>query len=449
MENVLPQEREKFSAIATPEEEEKVGGFSLQFWIALSVLFGGVLGFLWAEFYTGSVHVTTSLALPGKLWLKALKCIVLPMIVLSMIDAMVMMRSLPGSRSVGLWCIGLYSITTLMAATEGCVASALILSHVTKINTTAYEGDAPDLPERTAFDTILGVFDNLIPSNLVGDAGRGNLMPIIVASIIFGMIVPEKGEDGSKSQALRLIGELSGVVKTVVTAIMSITPLGVGSLVFASASTMDLEDTGANLLLLTLATLAGLAVHVVIVYPTILVLLAHRNPVPYYRNIVPAWLTMLGTASSAATLPQSLACAATNEIPPHTANFVLSLGATVNMDGSCLYFICATYFLGAVQGVSFNIGDFISMALLATFCSMGSAPIPSSGLVLIVTIMASVGVPFNETFGIISAVDWFLDRCRGIANIAGDATIAAVIDHQFAERKDLDGLEMPHALVDA
>lgn len=213
---------------------------------------------------------------------------------------------------------------------------------------------------------------------------------------------------------------------------MMLTPIGVGSLVFGSAARLDLDKVGRDVCFLILATIVGLLFHLCIVYPTMLVVLGGRNPVTYYRNILPAFATALGTSSSAATLPVSTACAVErNGITPYIANFVLSLGATINMDGTSIYLICACFFLGDLNGISFGLGDFITMALLATLCSMGSAPVPSASLVLLVTIMSAVGVPDNETFGIISGVDWMLDRLRTTVNVAGDAAVTAIVDAKF------------------
>merc|ERR1740121_1763902 len=196
------------------------------------------------------------------------------------------------------------------------------------------------------------------------------------------------------------------------------------------------KSSPASLGTFVVAVLTGLLFHTFVIYPILLVFFAKRNPFGYFANVVPAICTMLGVSSSAATLPKSIECAHANGIAPQTANFVLSLGATINMDGSCIHFICTTVFLGALQGITFSIGDYFSMALLATFCSMGAAPIPSSGLVLIVTIMAALGVPFNSTFGIITAVDWLLNRFRGCVNIMGDATVAAIINDRFDMKGD-------------
>jgi len=425
-------------ALVGKQGVSKGGCLSPALLVGIAVIVGLAVGLTLSMTGYGQADITTVLALPGKLWLKCLKCIVLPMIVFSMVEAMVMMRSLPGARTVGVTVVGLYGFTTVMAAMEGCVVSAAIITpYVTQVNVTAEAaaGDrAPDITRRSSFDTILGIFDNLVPSNLVNDAATNNLLPVIIASMVFGLLVPKENEDGGKSYTLSLVGELNGVVMQVVTAVMTITPIGVGSLVLASAAKLDLKEVGANVGVLILTVVAGLLMHSCIVYPTLLVVLGKRNPCTYFPNIFPALATALGASSSAVALPVTTVCVVEkNGVKPHIAKFVLSLGATVNMDGTSIYLICATYFLGTLQGISFGVGEFVSMALLATFCSMGAAPVPSASLVLLATIMTAVGVPFNETFGIISAVDWMLDRLRTCVNVAGDATVTGIVDTIMAK----------------
>merc|ERR1719469_1059467 len=124
-----------------------------------------------------------------------------------------MIRSLEGAKMVAAWVVGLYLMTTVCAATEGSLVSAVILSRVQPVNITGIGDGTPDLVKRSPFEAIMGIFDNLIPSNLVADAGNNNLLPIIVASITFGLLIPELGEDGTKSQSLRMLGELKQIVK--------------------------------------------------------------------------------------------------------------------------------------------------------------------------------------------------------------------------------------------
>jgi len=398
-------------------------------WLIVAVVVGISCGLLASSLGPGS-FVVTLLALPGKLWLKALKCIVLPMIVFSMIDAMVMLRSLPGARYLGLLVVGLYLGTTTIAAAEGCFVSAMILGpHVHEVTDKLEPADSPPVAERSLLETVVGMLTNLVPANVVEDAATNNLLPVIISAVIFGLLVESTQEDGSQSVVLRLVSELNGVVVKVITFLMSITPVGVASLVFGSAARLDVKVMGGSLGFLFAATLSGLFLHAFVFFPAMVFLLARRNPITYFLNIVPALATGLGTSSSAATLPVSISCAVEkNGISDYIANFVLSLGATINMDGTTIYLITATCFLGRLHGVVFGVSKYLLMTLLATLSSMGTAPIPSASLVLLATIMSAVGVPLDETFGLITAVDWMLDRLRTCVNIFGDACAAGVID---------------------
>lgn len=413
-------------------------------WVFAGVVLGGLVG--WFFFHQGWTDSTAAavLAFPGKLWLKSLKCMVLPMIIFSMIGSMIMMRNLPGAKTLGLAVVGLYAMTTLFAAVEGVMVSVLFMGPTlgnfplpNATNATVVSEGRKKLVKIGTLDTILNIFEQLIPTNLVLDASRGYLLPVIVASIVVGILVKDKKEDGSESTTIALINELNEVVIKVVSLIMFLTPVGVGSLVFASASTLDLSRIGGTVGIFMLAVLIGLCCHVFVVY-TILLCVAGRNPARYFYKILPAIATVFGTASSAATLPFSISCAVEkNAIAPHIAKFVLSLGATINMDGTGLYLICCTYFLGFLEGVEFGFGKFFVLTVMATLCSMGAAPVPSASLVLLVTILTAVGVP-DTHFGLITAVDWMLDRFRGIVNISGDATVAALINAGFSGEKDSD-----------
>merc|ERR1711920_605021 len=170
----------------------------------------------------------------------------------------------------------------------------------------------------------------------------------------------------------------------------------------------------------------GLSTHFLVVYPGLVVLFTKKNPLMYVYNLLPALLTAFGTSSSAAALPVTTqACVEKNGVAPHIAKFVLSLGATINMDGTGLYLICAAFFIGTIEGVTFGLGKFATMAVLAMLCSLGTAPVPSASLVLLSTIMTSVGIPLTSTFGLVWAVDWLLDRMRTVVNVAGDASVTS------------------------
>lgn len=408
--------------------------------LLLAVAAGILVGSLFAHFSLGASRWVEVLALPGRLWLKALKCIVLPMIVLSLIKSVFTMRALPCARSVGLCTIGLYLATTVVAALEACLVSTLIfpsaLRPMPHEETAGEAAGEAAVQRRGVLETAMGLADNLVPGNLVEDAAKNNLLPVIVASIIFGVLVADRRPDGGRSRTMELVDEWSDVVTRVVTALMSVTPIGVGSLVLQGAASIDLGVMGAEVGVLIGAVACGLAIHAFVAYPMLL-LLCRRNPLVYFRNILPALATALGTSSSAAALPVTLSCATErNGIPAHIAEFSLSLGATINMDGTTIYLVCATSFLAELHGVHFGLQQWMLVVALATLCSTGSAPVPSASLVLLATMLAAVGVPLDKTFGLITAVDWMLDRLRTSVNVAGDSSVAAYVALIAAKKGD-------------
>merc|ERR1719188_1111441 len=215
---------------------------------------------------------------------------------------------------------------------------------------------------------------------------------------------------------------------------MVLTPVGVGSLVFDAIATHNFKEGGTGVIMFALSVLIGLTLHFCVVYPTLVACFSRRNPVRYVVNTVPALFTAFGTSSSAASLPVTQRCSIEkNGISPSIARFVLSLGTTINMDGTGLYLICAGFFLGTLEGVEFDVGKFCTMAVLAMLCSLGTAPVPSASLVLLAPIMTSVGIPIPSKLGYVYAVDWLLDRLRTVVNVSGDAAVTAVIDRFYGD----------------
>eukprot|EP00928_Gymnodinium_smaydae_P022911 TRINITY_DN1909_c0_g1_i2.p1 TRINITY_DN1909_c0_g1~~TRINITY_DN1909_c0_g1_i2.p1 ORF type:complete len:581 (-),score=121.04 TRINITY_DN1909_c0_g1_i2:175-1815(-) len=403
----------------------------------LAVILGIVLGrVLAATLGTGGAdppELVLWLKFPGDLWLRALKCIVLPLIVFNMISSMVQLRKMPGSRTVGIAVVLIYTSTTLLAAIEGCISASLVLGSADlQLQSLPASKSSNDIAGLSTRDTVIGIFNQLVPGNIIDEAAKGRILAVIIVSIVIGLLVKDKREDGSKSATIELVDEMSAVVMSVVFFLMKLTPIGVGSLVLGSVASMDMAQVAGGVSTFIASVVLGMAFHTLLVYPTMILVLGARNPLRYVLNIVPPLTAALGTSSSAAALPLSLSHAIEkNKIPAHMAQFVLTLGATMNMDGTTIYLICATYFLGALQGVQIGIGKFCIMSLMATLCSMGSAPIPSASLILLATVMGSVGVQLTSSFGVIVAIDWMLDRFKTVTNVYGDHAVTSVIAHWF------------------
>lgn len=141
-----------------------------------------------------------------------------------------------------------------------------------------------------------------------------------------------------------------------------------------------------------------------------------------------ALVTAFGTDSSSATLPTTMRCVEAYGVPAVTSRFVTTLGSTVNMNGTALYEAVAAVYIAQLSGVTLTVGQLILVCITATIAAAGAAGIPEAGLVTLVMVVEIVGLP-PESIGYILAVDWFLDRCRTVMNVEGDAIAAAVVDH--------------------
>jgi Na+/H+-dicarboxylate symporter len=225
--------------------------------------------------------------------------------------------------------------------------------------------------------------------------------------------------------------EISEVLLKIINWIIACTPFAVLSLIAnAIGSQDDLSGAFSNVGYLIAANLVGFIAHFLITDVGLFYLLTGTNPIEYLRFIVPAQTTALACASSAATLPVTLRCVKnTGRVPDDIRNFVCPLGATINMDGSAIYFPCACIWLAILNGIKPDAGSYILLIILSTIGSAGAAPVPSSGLVLVITayntVFGTTGTP--NGFEFVVAIDWFLDRCITALNVTGDTVVCGII----------------------
>ncbi len=366
----------------------------------------------------------------GKLFLNALKMIIVPLIIFSMITGVTALGNVKKLGGLGGKTILYYSVTTGMAVVLGIIMVNIIQPGIgfTPETLPAGEGRLP-AGEFSFLDVIL----NMFPPNIVEAAAKTNVMPLIVFSLVLGSVLTTLG-DRSKP-IIEIIGVLNDTILKIVHLIMLFAPIGVFGLV---AGKLGAEGGGeaawhelAKLSKYMLAVIIGLAVHGVIVLPSILYFLSGRSPLSYFRHVSKALMTAFSTASSSATLPVTLESVQVKAgVSNKTSSFVLPLGATINMDGTALYEAVAAIFIAQLYGIDLSFGAQVTIFLTATLASIGAAGIPEAGLVTMVMVLHAVNLPI-EGIGAILAVDWFLDRCRTTVNVWGDTIGCAVIDRRL------------------
>jgi solute carrier family 1 (neuronal/epithelial high affinity glutamate transporter), member 1 len=363
----------------------------------------------------------------GEMFLDALKMLVVPLIISSMIVGIAGLGDIRKVGKTGLIALGYFMITTCIAVGIGLVMVNIIEPGM------AVEMTVEHVPEKVAGKEAVGITDILksfVSPNLIESMVKMEILPLIVFSLIFGAVLTTLGEAGKR--AIDFFDTVNSAIMKIVHLLMYFAPIGIFALIASKLGAAG----GGDLFLAEIAkigkyvgtVISALLVHALVVLPTILYLTTRKNPFIYFKNVTPALTTAFSTASSSATLPITIECAEeNNKVSRKASLFVLPLAATVNMNGTALYESVAALFIAQMLGIHLGFGEQMIVFLTATLAAIGAAGIPEAGLVTMVMVLQSVGLPL-EGIGMLLSVDWFLDRCRTTINVWGDSIGASVVD---------------------
>lgn len=372
-----------------------------------------------------------AVAFLGDLFLQALKMIVVPLVVLSILVGITGLGDVRRLGRIGWRTMAYYLATTGLAVLTGIVLVVLIRPGV-GVDLSGAKATESILAKAAASpaDALREMVVGLVPANIIQAAAETEVLPLIVFSLFFGAVLTTFGAQAEP--AVKLIGILNDAVMRMVLVIMRFAPVGIGCLVAGRLGKAggfagflpELKALGAY----AVTVIVGLVIHGAGTLPLLLGLLGKVSPARYARALSDALLTAFSTASSSATLPLTYECAVVKaRVSPRTCGFVLPLGATVNMDGTALYEAVAAIFIAEAYGVPLAGPQYAIIFLTATLAAIGAAGIPEAGLVTMIIVLKAVGLPI-EGIGLILAIDWFLDRCRTTINVWGDAVGCAIID---------------------
>ncbi|MCP4158307.1 MAG: dicarboxylate/amino acid:cation symporter [bacterium] len=272
--------------------------------------------------------------------------------------------------------------------------------------------------------------EGMIPRNVFNAMQRMEILPLIFFSLLFGAALSVLGERAQKG--IEFISILNDTILKIVDWIMYVAPFGIFGIIAARIGQAggfqgflpELAAVGKY----SFTVILGLGVHGLVILPLILYFIGRRTPVKFLIGVGSALLNAFSTASSSATLPLTMeAVEKQNGISKRTANFVLPIGATINMDGTALYEAVAAMFIAQVYGIELGAMQQLIIFLTATLAAIGAAGIPEAGLVTMVIVLKAVGLPI-EGIGLILTIDWLLDRFRTTVNVWGDSVGAGVIE---------------------
>ncbi|KAK5869249.1 hypothetical protein PBY51_023983 [Eleginops maclovinus] len=428
---------------------------------------------------------------PGELLMRMLKMLILPLITSSLMSGLSSMESKACCR-MGVLTVTYYLWTTFIAVVVGIVLVIIIKPGVGTDMESHRLGGGPVM---TSADALIDLIRNMVPSNLIeatfqqyktdlipilkvpartvqpnfvyvfpdekdpkgrtvyleltpppdvtyktspGTSQQMNVLGIVIFSATMGLLLGRMGERGAP--LVNVCQCINECVMKIINAAVWYFPFGIIFLV--AGKILDMQDPstlGKKLGWYGITVLAGLFVHGLILLPFFYFILTKKNPFTYIRGLLQALVIALATSSSSATLPITMKCLLENcHVDRQIARFVLPVGATINMDGTALYEAVAAIFIAQVNDYELDFGQLVTISITATAASIGAAGIPQAGLVTMVIVLTSVGLPPDD-ITLIVAIDWILDRFRTMINVLGDALAAGIIGHLCRKDFPLSG----------
>ncbi len=430
----------------------------LHWQIIIGLVLGLIVGIVGAIAGWGA-FMTDWIAPFGTIFINLLKLIAVPLILASLITGVASLSDLNKLSRMGGRTIGIYLGTTVIALVIGLVIVNVMQPGRTvpvemreelqaTYQSSAEEGleKAGEAAERGPLQPLV----DMVPENFFNSTSSNrNMLQVVFIAILAGialLMIPKQ----KAKPLLDFFHSLNALVIKLVEMIMIIAPLGVFALM-ADTITSIAQDNVAQIAELLaalgyycIAVLLGLVIHTFVTYPTLLKLFTPFGIKQFFTGIAPAQLVAFSTSSSGATLPVTMESVEKNlGVSEEVSSFVLPLGATINMDGTGLYQAVAAVFIAQTLGIPLGLEAQLTIVLTAVLASIGTAAVPSAGIIMLVIILESVGVP-STGIALILGVDRILDMCRTTTNITGDATVACIIaasEDQIGPATGLDAID--------
>lgn len=455
----------------------------------IGVVSGGVLGTILR--YTTSTWTPRELmylAYPGEIFLRMLKCLIVPLLVSSITSAMASLDvSLSGKVAARSFLY--YLLTTFLAVNLGIFLVITFEPGKGKADLNITTTDSPfNEPPRDVLteDTLLDLIRNVVPTNVIqacsqshqtqlewnGKTPEGiitiicriqkllifiyfslgdlklytmkesltnstNVLGLVTFSIILGISIGMLKEKGKP--LLNIFVAMSDAVMQITQWVIFVSPIGIFFLIAAKVKEFEnILESMKMLGIYFIVVLLGLCIHTFITVSSLFLLACKELPYKYIGRMSRVLATAFGTGSSSATMPITINWLDDNGIDPRITRFVIPVGSTVNMDGTALYEAVAALFIAQFRGIEYTFGQIVAVSVTATAASIGAAAIPQAGLLTMVMVLQTLGLPADD-YVLIIAVDWLLDRFRTTCNVTCDALAAIIIDR--LSRKDLEALD--------
>ena len=412
---------------AETKQKKKIG---LTTKIFIALLAGAVFGIVLC-YMVPSGHVKDDIIVEGILYvvgqgfIRLMKMLVVPLVFCSLVCGSMAIGDTKKLGTVGVRTLIFYLFTTALAITVALSVGNIINPGI-GLDMSAIKSNAAEVEEMAATslsDTIL----NIIPDNPLNSLASGSMLQIIVFALIVGIILAKLGE---RTETVgNFFSQFNDIMMEMTMMVMSLAPVGVFCLIARTFANIGFSAF-VPLAKYMVGVLLALAIQCFIVYLGLLKVFTGLNPFKFIKNFFPVMAFAFSTATSNATIPLSIDTLAKKMgVSKKISSFTIPLGATINMDGTAIMQGVAVVFAAQAFGIQLDVMDYLTVIGTATLASIGTAGVPSVGLVTLTMVFNSVGLPV-EAIGLIMGIDRILDMTRTAVNITGDAVCTTIVAHQ-------------------
>ena len=396
--------------------------------IFIALIFGAAAGLalnLWAPqgYVRDEVIVNGIFYVIGQGFIRLMQMLVVPLVFCSLVCGSMAIGDTRRLGKVGMKTIAFYLLTTAIAITVAILLASLI-NPGTGLDMGRIETTETAVGEKLSMaDTLL----QIIPTNPLGALASGEMLPIILFALIIGVILAHRGEKADTVSSF--FSQFNDIMMDMTMGVMKLAPVGVFCLIARTFAGLGL-DAFLPLLKYMLAVFFALALHGLVVYQVLLKLFTGLSPVRFLKKFAPVMAFAFSTATSNATIPLSIDTLHRKMgVSKKISSFTIPLGATINMDGTAIMQGVAVVFAAQAFHIQLSAADFLTVIATATLASIGTAGVPSVGLITLSMVFNSVGLPV-EAIGLIMGIDRILDMTRTAVNITGDAVCTTIVARQ-------------------
>ena len=401
----------------------KLKSISLGNWILIGMFLGLIVGLI-VNFYVTDPYIKNIILmdnvfyLGGTLFIKLMKMLVVPLVFFSIVVGVASISDIKTIGTIGGTTILIYLLTTAIAITI-----ALMIGIVLQPGAGLHMTALADASNVTTNQTLPGAILNMVPENPFNSLANGDMLPVIIFGLLIGIILAKlREETGIMNKAFT---ECNRIMMEMTAIVMKFAPIGVFCLMAKTFGSLGMEGI-MPLGKYFICVLIGLAIQAFVVYPSLLVILTRLNPINFFKKFIPVMFFAFSSSTSNATIPLNMDKLYEMGVSRDVSSFTIPLGATINMDGTAIMQGVAVMFAAQAYGIDLGTSALLTVIFTAVMASIGTAGVPSVGLITLTMVFNSVGLPI-QAIGVIFGIDHILDMFRTAVNVTGDAICTIIV----------------------